>query len=139
MSKRILLTGDVNLMNVTDPEVPFRLVRDEFRKADVIFSNLECCLFDPPKAHDDVAEGFFITPKIGAESLRFAGIHGVGLANNVNYGSEAILTSIGNLDAIGVAHSGAGANLASACAPAMIERSGIRVGILQRKIGRAHV
>ena len=132
MSKRIILTGDVNLMNVMDPAVPFTLVRDEFHKADVVFSNLECCLFDPPKIHDDVAEGFFITPRIGGEALKLAGIHAVGLANNVNYGNDAILTSIANLDAIGVAHTGAGANRAKACAPAMLEREGLRVGILQR-------
>ena len=44
----MILTGDVNLMNVDDPRVPFARVRDEFRAADIVFSNLECCLYDPP-------------------------------------------------------------------------------------------
>ena len=31
MATKMILTGDVNLINVTDPTVPFALVRDEFR------------------------------------------------------------------------------------------------------------
>ncbi len=45
---KMILTGDVNLMNVTDPTVPFALVRDEFRETPIVFSNLECCLYTPP-------------------------------------------------------------------------------------------
>ena len=46
----MILTGDVNLMNVTDPAVPFVLVRDEFRAAEIVFCNLECCLYQPRAA-----------------------------------------------------------------------------------------
>ncbi len=42
---RLMLTGDVNLMNVTDPAVPFRHVSAEFQADDMMFSNLECCLY----------------------------------------------------------------------------------------------
>ena len=42
MTGRIVLTGDVNLMNVTDAAVPFRQIANELRAADVAFSNLEC-------------------------------------------------------------------------------------------------
>ena len=44
MTAKMILTGDVNLINVSDPLVPFSLVRDEFRAADIVFANLECCL-----------------------------------------------------------------------------------------------
>lgn len=132
MTKTIILTGDVNLMNVTDPALPFRLVHKEFHEADAVFSNLECCLYQPPEVHDDVSEGFFVDPVVAGQALKLAGIHGVGLANNVNYGSEPILTSIGHLDGLGIAHTGAGADRASACAPARIERNGLCAGILQR-------
>jgi len=40
-----MLTGDVNLMNVTDPKVPFALIGDTLRRADVLFGNLECCFY----------------------------------------------------------------------------------------------
>ena len=49
MSLKMMLTGDINLMNVTDPVVPFRHVTTEFNAADLVFSNLECCLYQPPR------------------------------------------------------------------------------------------
>ena len=65
MSLRMILTGDVNLMNVTDPKTPFVLVVDELRKTDVVFSNLECCLVEPPSAHSVSNEGFFADQEVG--------------------------------------------------------------------------
>jgi len=41
---KIILTGDVNLMNVADPAVPFRRIAGDLHSADVLFGNLECCL-----------------------------------------------------------------------------------------------
>jgi poly-gamma-glutamate synthesis protein (capsule biosynthesis protein) len=128
----MILTGDVNLMHVDDPTVPFTRVRDEFRATDVVFSNLECCLYDPPRGHAVENEGFFASPHIGGEALRSAGVSAVGIANNVNYGEGAILASIARLDALGIPHTGAGANVASARAPAIVQRGGLRCGFLQR-------
>ena len=45
----MILTGDVNLMNVSDASVPFRHVTKLFRSADMVFSNLECCLYAPDR------------------------------------------------------------------------------------------
>jgi poly-gamma-glutamate synthesis protein (capsule biosynthesis protein) len=129
---RLILTGDVNLMNVTDPAVPFRRVRDEFQAADMVFSNLECCLYTPPQTHSFHNEGFFADPDIGAGALRGAAIRAVGIANNVNYGDAAILASLARLDAAGIPHTGAGVNLAAASAPVIVERNGLRYGFLQR-------
>ncbi len=128
----MILTGDVNLMNVDDPAVPFARVRDEFLAADIVFSNLECCLYDPPRGVAVETEGFFASPVIGGEALRHAGIAAVGIANNVNYGEAAITASITRLDAIGIPHTGAGANVAAARAPVIVERNGVRYGFLQR-------
>ena len=91
---RMILTGDVNLMNVDDPAVPFARVRDELHAADIVFSNLECCLYEPPSGHAVEHEGFFAAPLIGGEALHRAGIAAVGIANNVNYGDAAITASI---------------------------------------------
>ncbi len=128
----MILTGDVNLMNVTDPAIPFSLVADEFREAGIVFSNLECCLYRPPSLHSVEHEGFFADPKIAGESLQTAGIRAVGIANNVNYGEAAIMASIARLDELRVAHTGAGANQALARAPAILTRNGVRFGFLQR-------
>ncbi len=116
---RLILTGDVNLMNVTDPATPFRRVAPEFRAAAMVFSNLECCLYQPPRAHSFHNEGFFADPAIAADALRTAAVAAVGIANNVNYGDAAILNSIAALDRAGIGHTGAGENRAAAHAPSL--------------------
>jgi poly-gamma-glutamate synthesis protein (capsule biosynthesis protein) len=132
MATKMILTGDVNLMNVSDPAVPFALVRDEFGAANVIFSNLECCLCDPPTGHSPGNEGFFADPAVAGEALQSAGIQAVGIANNVNYGEAAITASISTLDQLGIGHTGAGADRTTARAPVILERDGVRFGFLQR-------
>jgi len=128
----MIITGDVNLMNVTDPKVPFAPVVGEFRQADVVFGNLECCLVKTPPGHSASNEGFFADPVIGGEALKLAGIHAVGIANNVHFGQANIMASIARLDELGILHVGAGANLAAASAPVVLERDGVRFGFLQR-------
>ncbi|MGA8382867.1 MAG: CapA family protein [Stellaceae bacterium] len=132
MTATMILTGDVNLMNVTDPTVPFALVRDDFRAAAIVFSNLECCLYTPPGGHSLEREGFFADPVAAGEALSHSGIAAVGVANNVNYGEAAIMASIARLDRLGIAHAGAGADRAAARAPAIVTRDGLRFGFLQR-------
>lgn len=128
----IVLVGDINLMNVTDPTVPFRKVRDYFAKADVVFANLETCLYQPAATHSVGNEGFHVDPDIGGEALRYAGINAVGIANNVHYGDAAILASVAKLDALPMPHTGAGADLAAARQPAIVDKEAARVGFLQR-------
>jgi poly-gamma-glutamate capsule biosynthesis protein CapA/YwtB (metallophosphatase superfamily) len=128
----LILVGDVNLMNVDDPRIPFARVGDTLREADLVFANLECLLYEPPDGHTVEHEGFFADPEIAGAALQTAGIAAVGLANNVNYGAAAISGSIARLDRLGIAHAGAGADLAAARAPATLERGGLRVGFLQR-------
>jgi poly-gamma-glutamate capsule biosynthesis protein CapA/YwtB (metallophosphatase superfamily) len=131
MTINLIMTGDVNLMNVGDPAVPFGKVADEFRATDMVFSNLECCLYDPPHGHSVSNEGFFADPKAG-KALPLGGIQVVGIANNVHYGEAAILSSIARLDELGVLHAGAGPDLATARAPVVVARNGVRYGFLQR-------
>src|SRR3984893_2743847 len=130
---KILLTGDVNLMNVADPATPFRRTAGDLHAADVLFGNLECCLYLPPSPQSLASEGFFADPRTGGEALRLGGFHAVGIANNVNYGAANIMASIARLDEVGVLHTGAGPNLAAARAPAIVQRNGLRVGVLQRR------
>jgi poly-gamma-glutamate capsule biosynthesis protein CapA/YwtB (metallophosphatase superfamily) len=132
MATKMILTGDVNLMNVTDPVVPFALIREEFRATDLVFSNLECCLCEPLNGHAPDNEGFFADPRVAGEALASAGIRAVWVANNVNYGEAAILASITRLDELGIAHTGAGVNRAAALAPVILERNRVRFGFLQR-------
>jgi len=76
----LILTGDINLMNVTDSAVPFALVGNEFRAADLVFGNLECCLCPPPKGHSADTEGFFADLFVAGAALTSAGVQAVGIA-----------------------------------------------------------
>jgi poly-gamma-glutamate capsule biosynthesis protein CapA/YwtB (metallophosphatase superfamily) len=129
---RLILMGDVNLMGVTDARVPFARVATDFAAADLVFCNLECCLYAPPGGHDVDHEGFFADPVVGGAVLTGAGVAAAGIANNVNYGEAAITASIAALDQLGVAHTGGGANREAARRPAIVTRGGVRFGFLQR-------
>src|SRR3977135_3375704 len=98
VANKLILTGDVNLMNVADPAEPFRKILGELHAADVVVGNLECCLHLPTSRHSYANEGFFADPPMGGEALKLAGIHAVGIANNVNYGERNIAASIARLD-----------------------------------------
>jgi poly-gamma-glutamate capsule biosynthesis protein CapA/YwtB (metallophosphatase superfamily) len=127
----LLLAGDINLMNVTDARVPFARAVPLLKQADVRFANLECCLYQPAEAQSLGDEGFYAAPATG-EALKIAGFDAVGIANNVNYGAEAIRASVRRLRELGIPSTGAGADRDAARAPAIIERNGVRIGFLQR-------
>lgn len=126
-----MLAGDVNLMNVTDPRAPFVRVADTLARADIRFANLECCFYEPAGSRSVTDEGFYASRAM-AQALKIAGFDAVGTANNVNYGAEAIVSSLSALDAAGVAHTGSGANAKAAHEPALVEGGGITAAFLQR-------
>lgn len=130
-SAEILLAGDVNLMGLQDPRIPFAEIRDEFRDADFVFANLECCLYRPPAGVID-DEAYFADPDISGEALKLSGIQAVGVANNVNYGAAAIAASLTRLREIGVPAIGAGDDRKSAEAPLIVESNGLKLAVLQR-------
>lgn len=132
MGKTVMLfTGDINLMNVTDPAAPFAQVNEVLRGADVLFGNLECCLYKPADAVSIADEGFYAPPEAGRALLN-AGFSAIGNANNVNYGAAAIRSSLAELEKLGIPSTGAGLNRAQARAPAIVEHNGKRYGFLQR-------
>ena len=131
MALTLMFNGDINLMNVTRPDAPFARVQSVLNQADVLFGNLECCFYQPPATRSLTDEGFYAAPGT-VEALRIAGYAAVGTANNVNYGTEAILASLRELDKAGIKHSGSGADRAAARAPVIVEKNGVRVGFQQR-------
>ena len=64
MAHGLILAGDVNLMKVTDPGVPFRHIAAVLHPADAVFANLECCLHLPSR-QSHANEGFFADPIYG--------------------------------------------------------------------------
>src|ERR1700709_146726 len=104
---KLIITGDVNFMNVTDAHGPLRRVKETFLSADLVFCNLECCLTSKFNEGSTHVEGFFADPEVVASALTESKIAAVGVANNVNYGADPITESMGHLDRIGIAHTGA--------------------------------
>jgi poly-gamma-glutamate synthesis protein (capsule biosynthesis protein) len=125
------LAGDINLMNVADPNAPFVRVKDVLARADMRFANLECCFYEPTSARSLSDEGFYARPQT-AQALRVAGFDAIGTANNVNYGAEAIVSSLRVLDGLGIPHTGSGPNSAAAHEPAYASAKAVTVAFLQR-------
>ena len=88
MKQTLILTGDIHLGHVADPTEPFALVADVLGEADVVFGNLEGCLYD---SEDELPykTGWRHAGTAGARALVRGGFHAVGCANNVTFGHEA--------------------------------------------------
>jgi len=130
MSQHLFLLGDINFKGMADTSGNFVGIQPLLSSADVVFANLECCFHTLPPEPEE-RRGFYVDPALAA-ALRDAHLHVVGNANNVNIGRAAILETNRVLDALGIQHVGAGADPASAQAPVVIHRDGVRYGFLQR-------
>jgi poly-gamma-glutamate capsule biosynthesis protein CapA/YwtB (metallophosphatase superfamily) len=109
----------------------FSQVRPLFQGANVAFVNLETPVSSrgTPKTQKSIT---FHSPPALVEGLAAAHINVVSLANNhaLDYGPVALADTIGYLNAAGIAHSGAGATLATARAPALLTTPAGKVAVL---------
>jgi poly-gamma-glutamate synthesis protein (capsule biosynthesis protein) len=132
-SVTLLLLGDINVEQRADPATAFSHLRPTLGKADLVYGNLEGLLIKsegPDKDIPDKSGWQHIGPE-AVRALKAGNIAVVGVANNVAYGRENIMQSLSVLDANGIRHTGAGANLDEAHRPAIVERKGVRFGFLQ--------
>ncbi|GAB4458578.1 MAG: CapA family protein [Armatimonadaceae bacterium] len=130
----LLFTGDTNLQNRTDPATAFTHVLPTLKDADFLLGHLEGPL-SPPSSDPTVPDiphkpGWRHSDPAMVQALVAAGYAAVSLASNVTYGAEAIRSTLATLDAAGIAHCGAGLDYESARHPAIVERDGVRVGLL---------
>ena len=116
---------------------PDTLVADELvavaREADLFVLNLECCISRRGERFPDPAKPFFFrAPPRAVELLRRLGVDCVTLANNhaLDYGADALLDTLAELDGAGIAHVGAGPDVAAARAPAVLDAGGFRLSVL---------
>ncbi len=135
----LALGGDVMLGRLVNsailqrgPRYPWGDVLLLVQEADLALVNLECTIaesgepFVPPRVF------YFRAHPKAIEVLTLAGVDYVTLANNhaLDFQAPALLETIRHLDEHGIAHAGAGANLAEASQPAMLEAGGIKVGVV---------
>jgi len=131
------LTGDVmtgRLVNDhlprVSPEYIWGDILSEFLKTDLNIINLETaltlCETPVPKVFN-----FKTDPKY-VQSLKRASIDAVNLANNhvLDFTGKGLFDTLDTLDEAHILHTGAGRNLAEAKRPIIIEKKGIRTGIL---------
>lgn len=129
----LLLLGDVSPEQRADPTSALEHTGATLRAADLVYGNLEGLLVKsegPDKDIPDKSGWQHVGPE-AVKALKAGNIAVVGVANNVAYGPANILKSLAVLDAAGIQHTGAGANLDAAHKPAIIVRKGVRFGFLQ--------
>jgi len=136
----IALTGDVMLGRLMNdvlaehgPAYPWGDTLPLLRQADLTLVNLECVIATSGRPWNLWPKVFhFRADPIALDALKEAGVDFVSLANNhvLDYQEEALLEMLDRLDAAGIAHAGAGRNLAEAAHPAMLEANGLRIGVL---------
>jgi poly-gamma-glutamate synthesis protein (capsule biosynthesis protein) len=103
------------------------------RRADLVVAGLECAVTTHPVPWTRYPKVFhFKAPPRATAVLQAAGIRLVSLANNhtLDFEVEGLLETLDHLDAAGIAHAGAGRNLAHAQRPAVLEAGGLRVGMI---------
>ena len=116
---------------------PTALFADEVvaaaHEADLFVLNLECAISDRGEPWPDPNKAFFFrAPPIAVETLRHLGVGCVTLANNhaLDFGPVALLDTCHHLANAGIAWVGAGVDERAARAPMVLERAGVRVGIV---------
>lgn len=101
--------------------------------ADLRLLNLECCISERGERWPSPGKPFFFrAPPAAIDVLRHLRVDAVTLANNhaLDYGPEALSDTLELLDAAGILHVGAGADLFSARAPAFLNVGRLRLAII---------
>jgi poly-gamma-glutamate synthesis protein (capsule biosynthesis protein) len=136
----LAFVGDVVLTRGLDGEMARRppesfwgSVLPLLRSADAVIANLECAITEHTQPWQKTPKVFYLRADPSAiDVLRAANIRCVSLANNhtLDFGEEGLEDTLRHLDAAGIRHAGAGAGLAQAAEPAVIDAAGLRVGIV---------
>jgi poly-gamma-glutamate synthesis protein (capsule biosynthesis protein) len=126
----VLLSGDL-VLDVPQPDHWLGAIAPALQAADLVIGHLEV-----PHTHRGVELAGDV-PAPGADpahlaALARAGFHVLTLAGNhvADRGPEGIADTVAELDRLGIAHAGAGADLAAARRPAVLERCGRRIAVL---------
>ena len=132
---RLLVVGDIMLGRGVAvpgaPVSPLRFMADRIGSADLAVGNLESTLSDagPPQQPGDDS---FAAPPGTLPGLERLGFDAMSLANNHlgDFGVPVMLDTVDRIRASRIVPFGAGAGLAAASRPAVLEHDGVRFGFL---------
>jgi hypothetical protein len=127
---RMGAVGDINLLGFATDSNPFRGLMPYLGTLNLTVGSLEGLLAEPAELF--YKPGFTHVGEGHAPNLAAAGLRMLNLASNVTYGAEPIRTTLAQLDAEGIAHTGAGMDRKSARQPARLTVDGQRIGLVSR-------
>lgn len=118
-----------------DYKYPFEKVVGFLKEGDVVFGNLEEPITDSSHSLIGIHQGgkYVLKNDVEAfEGIKYAGFNLLSLANNhiLDYYDKGLYDTLEILDRNNIAHSGAGKNLEEARKPAIIEKKGLKIGML---------
>jgi len=111
---------------------PFKNIAEELKKGDIVFGNLEQPITGSSHSLDGRMKFVLKSKPESIAGLKFAGFNLLSLANNhiMDYYDTGLYDTLNILEQERIAFCGAGKNLDEARRPAIIERKGIKVGML---------
>lgn len=128
----IMMDGSVKVqINKNGLEYPWEMVKDYFQKDDITIGNLETSVTTRNTKWADKQFNFKSDPE-NLRAMKEAGIDIVSLANNhsLDYGRDGFLDTLNHLDKYEIKRVGGGKNKKEAIEGIIVEKNGIKVGIL---------
>ncbi len=139
VSCTLAFVGDImlgRLVNKFANNYGFRYPMDNvapvLNKADLVFGNLECAITSHEKQWPHTKAFYFHADPIAVDTLKYAGIDYVSLANNhvLDYQEQGLFDTIKHLDKAGIAHAGAGKNVEEAERHALLSAGEMKIAVL---------
>lgn len=116
--------------DAADPKFPFRKIRSELARADVVFGNLECPLSE--RGRSVRGDCCYVASPEYAHAMAASNFKVISYSNNhcMDFGEVAFSDTIEALQHSGIQVVGAGRNYESARKPALLEINGARLAFL---------
>lgn len=134
----MIFGGDVMLARTVGSSIeqggnPFENIKDKFNEHDIVVLNLETVVADPTYAVQAFGKLYtFNSPVSAVDVLKANNVSVVSLANNhsMDYGANALINTMDNLQAKGILHVGAGRTIAEAFAPKYLLFKNTKIALL---------
>ncbi len=123
------LVGDVNMRNIPKDGRSLSNLESEFGDTDVLIGNLEGCLYDSSTGLE-FKPGLYHAGEGYTPLLKRMGFTVLGCANNTMYGTDAIASTLRQLDREGISHTGAGMDSSQASAASVVTAKNKRIGVI---------